>query len=336
LRIGRWDADESVLVVAEIGNNHEGSLELAQDLIGRAAEAGVGAVKFQTITPESLVAPSQPERLQQLERFALPEGAFEKLSEVAKQQGVLFISTPFDMDAVDQLLPLVPAYKVSSGDLTFIPLLEKIARTGKPVILSTGMATMDEVRQAVRALDGIWGKSEGPTPGLALLHCVSAYPTPSDQANLAMISTLRRLGHVVGYSDHTLGVEAAILAVALGARIIEKHFTVDRARSTFRDHQLSADPSMMKELVTRVRSAVEMLGSVEKRVLPAEVATREASRRSIVAARDLLEGTTIEIEDLTWLRPSGGLSPGQEGLLLGERLGRSIGRGEPIRPEDLR
>ena len=336
MRIEQWESDRSVLVVAEVGNNHEGSMALAEELIGHAAAAGVGAVKFQTITPDRLVAPSQPDRLQQLERFVLPAGAFEKLSQVAKQEGVLFLSTPFDLGAVDELRPLVPAYKVSSGDLTFLPLLQKIAQAGKPVILSTGMATMDEVKEAVRVIEEAWRNADLPAPGVALLHCVSAYPTPGNQANIATISTLKQLGHVVGYSDHTLGVDAAVLAVALGARIIEKHFTVDRNRSTFRDHQLSADPAMMKELVARVDSAFEMLGSGEKKVLSIEASTREASHRSIVAARDLAEGTTIAIEDLTWLRPAGGLAPGQESLLVGAHLVRTIRRGEPIEPKDLR
>lgn len=334
MRIGDFDLDRRVLVIAEIGNNHEGSYALAEEMIGRAAEAGAGAVKFQTIVPERLVSPKEEKRLAVLRRFQLSYEQFAGLAATARKAGVLFLSTPFDIESAAFLTPLVPAFKIASGDNNFFPLIRIIADAGKPILLSAGLAGLDEVRRTKEFIEGIWAK-QGVKPGLAILHCVVSYPTPTREANLLSIRRLASLGAVVGYSDHTLGIEAAVLSVALGARIVEKHFTISKTHSDFRDHQLSADPADMAELVRRIREAEEMLGSGEKRVLEAEQPLAVAARRSIVAARDLPAGTTLAWEDLDWLRPGGGLPPGRESELLGRRLIDDLTRGEMILPEKL-
>ena len=283
MRIGDLDLDERVMVVAEIGNNHEGDFGLAQELIGLAAEAGVDAVKFQTFRTEHYVARRDRRRFEQLRSFeltieqfdAIPEGTkdpgllkakkalkrkmpkrranqqywtesqFEKLAATAAAAGLRFLSTPFDLDSVRCLAGLVDAFKISSGDNTFFPLLQAVARTGKPVILSSGLATLDQLREAQAVIAGARG--EPVARDLAILHCVSSYPVPPAEANLAVIPRLREaLGCTVGYSDHTLGIEAAGVSVALGARIVEKHFTHDRNHSDFRDHRLSADPAELR------------------------------------------------------------------------------------------
>jgi sialic acid synthase SpsE len=333
MRIGTVDLSREVLVIAEIGNNHEGDFARAGELIRRAAEAGAQAVKFQTIVPERLVSALQPARIEQLRRFAFSYEQFARLAEIAGGAGVMFLSTPFDVESVRHLDPLVPAFKVASGDNDFVALLEAIAATAKPVILSTGMASVDDVRRACDVIERIW-RERGATSDIVPLHCVSSYPAPAESANLLAIQTLaRETGRTVGYSDHTLGIEAAVLSVALGARVIEKHFTLSKTQSDFRDHQLSADPAELAELVRRVKSAQAMLGDGTKALQPVEEAVAKAARRSAVARRDLPAGHVLSAADLDWLRPGGGLRPGEEHAVVGRALRRAVAAGEPITVE---
>ena len=334
MKIGNWDSAQDVLIVAEIGNNHEGSYTLAEEMIGRAAGTGVSAVKFQVIVPERLISPGNADRLRQLEKFRLSYNEFEKLSRVAEKEGVLFLATPFDIESALFLESLVPAYKIASGDNNFFPLIEVIAGTGKPVILSSGLANMAQIRVSVDFIRGNWWK-QGIRQELAVLHCVAAYPTPAGEANLLAIRQLQVLGTTVGYSDHTLGIEAAVLSVALGARIIEKHFTLDKNYSEFRDHRLSADPQEMARLVLRVREAAELLGTGDKLPQAGEQLVEPSVRRSIVARHDLPAGKKIERDDIDWVRPANGLSPGQEHLIIGRSLTCTVKAGEPIIPEML-
>jgi sialic acid synthase SpsE len=335
MHIGGADLADRILVVAEIGSNHEGSLDAARELVRAAAECGAGAVKFQTYRADRLVRPTDAQRLAQLSSFELPNRAFEKLRDVAHELGLLFLSTPFDLESVDLLEPLVDAFKVASGDNDFVPLLERIARTGKPVIVSSGLAELEDIRRAKELIEGIWQRDRIHQE-LAVLHCVSAYPLPPEGASLAAIPLLaRELQCTVGYSDHTIGIEACVLAAALDARILEKHFTLDHAYSSFRDHQLSADPPELRELVRRVELAQTLLGRPEKVVRDEERETGRAARRSIVAAADLPRGHRLRLEDLTWLRPRDGLAPGEEHQLIERRLKRDVAFGEPILPADV-
>jgi N,N'-diacetyllegionaminate synthase len=332
VKIGPVDLDREVMVVAEIGNNHEGDLVLAEELIALAANCGAHAVKFQTIRPEDLVAADQHARLAQLNRICVPEEAHARLAVRAKCEGVMFLSTPFYLGAVDLLDPLVPAFKIASGDNDFMPLLRRVAATGKPVLLSTGMADMAAVCAAVAELEAAWRK-HGHSSALVLLHCVSAYPTPPGQANLRAIQTLAALGHLVGYSDHTLGLDACVLAVALGARVIEKHFTISKTHSEFRDHKLSADPQELRMLTERVREASAMLGDGDKRVMADEQPI--SARRSIVAARAMPQGHELSHDDLAWLRPRDGLAPARESELLGRPLRRPVAAGDRLMLSDI-
>ena len=334
MRIGPVDTADRVLVIAEIGNNHEGDVELAEELVRLAAAAGAGAVKFQAIVPDRLVSAADTARVAQLERFRLDSDDFAALAEVAAAEGVGFLCTPFDLDSVLMLDPLVPAFKVASGDNTFTPLLEAVAATGKPIVLSAGLADLAEIGEARDTIRSVWSSS-GVDQELALLHCVVSYPTPPDQANLQAIRTLAKLGETVGYSDHTIGIDAAVLSVALGARIVEKHFTIAKDHSDFRDHQLSADPADLAAMVRRIREAEILLGTGEKRMQPAEAEAAVKARRSVVAAHDLEAGRVIAWEDLDWVRPGGGVAPGDEGVLIGRALRRPVARGTMLRPEDL-
>lgn len=334
MRIGGVDLEEEVLVIAEVGNNHEGDMGRARELVLRAAEAGAQAVKFQTIVPERLVSRTQSARIEQLRRFCLGYDQFSELAELAARQKILFMSTPFDLESVRFLAPLVPAFKIASSDNNYDALLQAVAQTGKPALLSTGMADMAGIKRACSVFEGACGNRKAE---IVLLHCVSAYPTPSESANLLAIRSLEReTGHPVGYSDHTLGIEAAVLSVALGARVIEKHFTLSKTQSEFRDHQLSAEPAELAELVRRVKVARAALGDGIKRVMPAEQAVVAAARRSAVARNPLAAGHVIVREDLDWLRPGGGVAPDAEGTLLGRSLSRAVAAGEMITPDMLR
>lgn len=333
--IGNVDLDQEVLVIAEIGNNHEGSYALAEEMIGLAAQAGAGAVKFQTIVPDKLVSPRQKSRIQQLEKFRLSYDEFEKLSKVAKQEQLLFLSTPFDIESVHFLEPLVPAFKIASGDNTFFPMIEVIAKTGKPILLSTGLIDLEQIRSTKEFIENIW-KKESIKQELAILHCITSYPASHGDLNLLFIKQLQDLLDVtVGYSDHSLGVEAAVLSVALGARIVEKHFTIDKNYSDFHDHKLSADPDEFAHMIRRIKETVEMLGDDEKSLCESELKIMHNVRRSIVAARNLDKGIVLKWDDLTWIRPADGLPPGEEKKILAKRLRRALAYGEPIRLSDV-
>lgn len=335
MRIGGCDTRDRVLIVAEIGNNHEGDVGVARRLVEAAAAAGADAVKFQTFDPAHYVARADAVRFARLERFRLSGAEFAELATLARSLGLAFVSTPFDLDSVAVLEPLVDAFKISSGDNTFFPLIRAVARTGAPVIASTGLADTPEVEQLVATIRETWAE-QGVAGELALLHCVSSYPVEPAEANLRAIDALSATFDCeVGYSDHTTGVDASLVAVALGARLIEKHFTLDKAYSDFRDHALSADPPELAELVRRVRAVEQMLGAPTLAVQPGEAGGLVAMRRSVVAAGDLARGHVLEPGDLTWVRPGGGLPPGAEQQLLGRRLVRDLVAGERLEASDV-
>lgn len=336
MKIGSVDTANKVLIIAEIGNNHEGSIDVALELIKRAADAGVRAVKFQTFRTEHYVSANQAERFARLKRFELSRNAFLRLAEEARRHHLLFISTPFDIESAEFLDGIVDGLKIASGDNTFYPLIEKVAESGKPLIISTGLATMANVRYAAGVIERAWDRAGVRTRELGILHCVSAYPVPPEEANLAAIRTLQENFPVtVGYSDHTLGIEAAMLAVAAGARIVEKHFTLDRNYSDFRDHQLSADPQMLAELVKSVERAEAFLGHGRKEPGSAELEGMEATRRSIASAVALPAGTILGPAHITWIRPGNGIPPGEERRVLGRRLRNALPAGTVINEADL-
>lgn len=335
MKIGSVDTSEQVFVIAEIGNNHEGSFALAQELVGLAAEAGANAVKFQTFVPE-ILAGGDAARLERLRSFRLSHEQFTLLARQAKGLGILFFSTPFDLESARFLNDIQPVFKIASGDNTFLPLIDEVAGYGKPVLVSTGLVDVEMVCRLHDRIQSAWER-DGVNPGLALLHCVASYPVPPEQAALGAIRALRSRfpSAEVGYSDHTLGIRAASLAVAAGARIIEKHFTIAHDHSDFRDHQLSANPEELRRMVEEIRLATTLLGPECKAPQVCELACEGAMRRSIAAARDLKAGTVLALSDLTWARPGTGLAPGQEPLLVGARLRRDCPLGVQIVQDDV-
>lgn len=336
MKIGAVDTNKRIVLVAEIGNNHEGSFDLAQELIGQAAEAGADAVKLQTLIPEYFVSLRDKERLDRMRRFALSLADTEKLIQDASKQGIYVFSTPLDLVSLAALIPLVDTIKVASGDITFTPLIEAVASSSLDTIISTGASTLVEVASAVGVLEAIWAQDEI-APSLGILHCVSTYPAPPSSLNLRAIATLAAAfpKATIGYSDHTIGVEAAVLAAAAGARIIEKHFTLDKEFSDFRDHALSADAQDLRHLRECLDRVELLLGREEKSPDESEIALIPAIRRSLTVVRDLPIGSTLEFADLQCVRPEGGLPPSALSATIGRRLVVEKRAGEVLCESDL-
>lgn len=325
------------LIIAEAGVNHNGSFEMAKQLVDRAKEAGADFVKFQTAKLESLVSKhaemaeyqkkntgQKTSQKDMLSKLLLPYEDFIKLSEYCKSSGIGFLSTPFDIESIYFLKDLVPFWKVPSGEITNYPYLIEIAKTNMPVVLSTGMCEISEIDDAVALL------KENGTTELTLLHCNTQYPTPYEDVNLHAMETLKnRYGLKVGYSDHTQGIEVPIAAVALGATIIEKHFTLDHTLPG-PDHKASLEPQELKEMVRSIRNIESALGSSEKKVSLSERNNIAVARKSIVASRRINRGEILNSDNLTTKRPGTGISPMQWNQIVGTRAVRDFEEDELI------
>ncbi len=318
------------LIVAEVGSNHDGSLERALELIAAAAAAGADAVKFQTYAAERLVRPGH-----ELHRFfaeyALPREWHERLRDAAAAAGLLFLSTPFDPRAADFLAALgVPALKIASADLTNLPLLRRCASHGLPLLLSTGMASTEEVERAVAE-----ARAAG-CRGLALLHCVSLYPTPPEKTELSAIPALaERFGLPVGFSDHSLSATLPAAAVALGACLVEKHFTLSRSLPG-PDHAVALEPDQFAAMAAACRETAAALGAAEetpKRITPELEEVRRASLRGLYAAADIPAGRILEEGMVALLRPAGRLGVDELPRLLDRPATRDIRFGEELMPD---
>lgn len=326
--------DNHVIIIAEAGVNHNGNLELARRMVDEARRAGADYVKFQTAVPELVISSIAPKaeyqkettgkeqsQLEMCRAIHLPLTDYAGLADLCREKGIGFMSTPFDLVSIDTLAPLGMDYwKIPSGEITNLPYLRKIASKGGRVILSTGMSTLDEVARAVDILE----KGGIPRADINLLHCNTQYPTPMDDVNLRAMETLRSLGcGRVGYSDHTVGIEVPVAAVAMGAQIIEKHFTLDKTMEG-PDHRASLDPAELRAMVSAIRNIEKAVGSSEKRVSPSERANIEVARKSIVAARDIAAGEIFTEENITVKRPGNGLSPMLWDDVIGQRASRDF------------
>lgn len=354
---------DQVYIIAEAGVNHNGQRELAFGLIDAAADAGADAVKFQTFDAQKLASNTAPKaayqkecgdpgesQLDMLQKLELPKSWYPELQAYANKRGIEFISTAFDFDSLVFLKELdIPFFKIPSGEITNGPLLWQFARTGKPLILSTGMATLSEVEQALAIIAHGLNASEEPNNmeevwrcwsdrsfrqmlcgHVSLLHCTSRYPTPFDEVNLRCMDTmLSSFGLDVGYSDHTDGLLIAVAAVARGAKIIEKHFTLDKTLPG-PDHKASLDPNELKQMVRDIRNLELALGDGNKCPQPNEWDTRQAARQQIVATSKIVAGTTLCRDDLTTTRAGAGLLPTELWGLVGHVVKKSYSIGEII------
>ncbi len=330
-----------VFLIAEAGVNHNGDTETALRLAAAAAEAGADAVKFQTFDPDRLAAAGAPKAAYQetegppgedqremLRRLVLDRRAHEALAAECRRLGIVFLSTPFDEGSADLLEALdVPLYKIPSGEITNIPLVRHVAAKGRPLILSTGMAGIGEIAEALDAVEGTGNRD------YMLLHCVSLYPTPPERACLRAMTHLEEtFGVPVGFSDHTEGILVAAAAAALGARVIEKHLTLDKGMEG-PDHKCSLDAGEWRRLTEAVRTVEAALGRPEKVPSAEELETARAVRRSLTAARPIAAGETIIEEAMALKRPGTGLPPAMLAAVLGRRARRDIAADEILTME---
>lgn len=307
----------SVIVIAEAGVNHNGSMELAKQMVLAAKKAGADYVKFQTFIPKNLVSRFAQKaeyqkkttgggesQLQMLEKLALTQQDFVELQAYCREVGIGFLSTPFDFESIDFLEKLdMDFWKLPSGEVTNLPYLEKIARTGKRVVMSTGMCEMNEISDAVKILE------ENGAGEITILHCNTEYPTPFSDVNLlAMQEMAEILKKPIGYSDHTIGIEVPIAAVALGAVVIEKHFTLDKTMEG-PDHAASLEPLELAEMVRAIRNIEQARGDGRKKRTSSEERNCAVVRKSIVASKDIKAGDVFTEENLTVKRPGNGISP---------------------------
>ena len=310
---------DKVIIIAEAGVNHNGNYDLAVKMIHEAKRAGADYVKFQTAVPELVISTFAPKaeyqkettgadesQLDMCRAIHLPLSDYVKLAAICKEEGIGFMSTPFDLVSIDVLEELdMDYYKIPSGEITNLPYLRKIASKHRPVIMSTGMCEMQEIADALAVLE-----AGGLTRDqITLLHCNTQYPTPFADVNLAAMHTIAAtFGTKVGYSDHTRGIEVPIAAVAMGARVIEKHFTLD-CNMEGPDHKASLEPHQLKAMVDAIRNVEEAIGTAEKHATASETPNKEVARKSIVAARAITKGELLTEENITVKRPGNGISP---------------------------
>lgn len=318
------------VVIAEIGNNHEGDLLVAEEMIEAAHQAGADAVKFQTFRTEEFISIANRDRFLRTKSFELTFDEFNQLRDKARALKINFLSTPFDLESAEFLCSLCDDIKISSGDNTFWPLLDKVSQYDINLIISCGLVSYDEIDRIIKYVQE--RRSIYQTSGeIALLHCVSEYPVVPDAANLNVIpQMIERFDATIGYSDHTIGNQAALIAASLGARIIEKHFTLDKKHSEFRDHQLSADPNDLADLVHRLARVTQLMGNGNKQRTEGENSQYELFRRSAVARTDILAGAVLTPDMIAWVRPSGPIAPGEEEPMIGKKLLKPLKAGEQL------
>ncbi len=328
---------EKTLIIAEIGVNHNGSIKLAKQMIEVAKDCGADIVKFQTFNVDAItsryaeMARYQKENLgeektqkEMLSSLTLTHSEFCELAEYCRKIGIRFLSTPFDIESVRFLDDLQDMWKIPSGEITNYPYLVEIARTKKKIILSTGMSTIEEIDEALKVL------RENGSSDIVILHCTTDYPAPVEGVNLnAMITLKNRFGYPVGYSDHTRGIEVSVAAVAMGATVIEKHFTLDKTMNG-PDHKASLEPDELKKLISAVRNVEKAKGTGEKKPTGSEIKNRSVVRKSIVASRPIMKGEFFSTENLTTKRPGTGISPMKWNEIIGTKADRDYKEDELI------
>lgn len=354
-------AIDRVLIIAEAGVNHNGSIEIAKQMVDKAVDAGVDIIKFQTFKSEKLVskAARQAEyqqrnigkqgegQLEMLKKLELSQQDHEELIAYCNKKGIRFFSTAFDMDSIDYLHSLnMGLWKIPSGEITNYPYLRKIASYGEPIILSTGMCELSDIKAAVNVINEFWPKansqrltakcqrltanSQQPTADITILHCNTEYPTPYQDVNLkAMFEIAETFKVKFGYSDHTQGIEVPIAAVALGASVIEKHFTLDKTMEG-PDHKASLEPEELKAMVQAIRHIEQALGTGHKTISESERKNIEIARKSIVAACPIKAGELLTEENLTVKRPGSGISPMRWNEVVGTFAVKDFEEEEPI------
>jgi len=334
LNFNKFFGKNKIFVVAEIGNNHEGNYKNAIKLIDKASEAKVDAVKFQSFLTEGYLSSSiDKKRTKLLKKFQLSFNEFKKLSIYAKKKGLIFFSTPLDLKSCDYLNKIQPIFKIASGDNNYEALIKKIIKFKKPTIISTGMMDYNDVLKLYRFVKKLRINSK-----LGILHCVSNYPALPEELNLNSIMFLKKKfpNCYVGYSDHSIGIEACVVAASMGAKIIEKHFTLSHNFSKFRDHKLSANPSEMSLLVKKIREIEIMRGKFYKIITKNEKKNKVNIRRSIAANKTLEIGHRIKESDLIMLRPGTGYEYKDRKFIIEKKVVKVIKKSEILKRNCIR
>jgi len=331
--MGCWVGKHGPYLIAEIGGNHEGSFEYAQKLTDLACKSGVDAVKYQIYTGDTLVnCVEEPERNAHFKRFELKPDEYMLLARQCRENGVEFTASVWDMNALRWIDSYINFYKIGSGDLTAYPILKRIASIGKPIILSTGLSTLNEVSATVNYIKSLDKRYEN-KEFLALLQCTSMYPIPDEDANLQVMNLFRKEFQLtVGYSDHTVGSDAVEIAVAMGAEIIEMHFTDTREGKSFRDHQVSFTCDELKELIEKIKKIRILRGKMNKAPTKSEICSGhvDSFRRAVYCKRKLGAGDILTEEDLVLLRPAHGIDAREYESVIGRRTKCAIGPLEKI------
>ena len=319
--------------IAEIGNNHEGDFRTAIKLIDKAKESGADAVKFQTYDTNYFINKSEIDRFNTSKSFELTQKEFNKLSIYSKKKGLKFVSTPLDINSAKFLSKIVDIIKISSGDNNFYELIKLCASFKKPLIISLGMINFNEVKK----ISNLLSKLNFPKNKLAFLHCVSNYPVEDHEANLLSIKFLKdKFLTTIGYSDHLIGIESCLAAITLGAKIIEKHFTLDNNFSNFRDHKLSLNPKKMTEMINASRRIENMLGGYFKKISSTEKKNLPNIRRSIYFDTNLRKGTIVKRENLKIVRPLSFTEPNDLSKIIGRKLKKDVKNSEAVRLENIK
>ena len=304
MKLKNFNLKKKVFIIAEVGNNHEGNFSIAKKLVRLAAKAGADAVKFQTFRTENFIRKKDIKRFKQLKKFELSYEQFKSLKKLAHIKKIKFISTPLDLESADFLIKNADLIKIASSDNNFFPLIEKVLKSKKSIIISTGMTNTSQIKDLTNYIYKVIGKKSA-EKRIALLHCVTSYPVEDKFANLRSVEYLIKNSKLtIGYSDHTLGNDACIAAVAMGAKIIEKHFTINKKFSKFRDHALSADYTDLKNIVSRIRKVEKQLGRFNKEIQKPEKKLIKIVRRAAYADRDIFPGEKVSIKNVKFLRPS--------------------------------
>jgi N,N'-diacetyllegionaminate synthase len=330
-------SNKKTFIVAEIGNNHEGSFNLAKKLIDKAKDCGVDAVKFQTFIPTLFYSnDADKKRMRQLKKFSLSFNQFHKLAIYTKKKNLTFFSTPLDYESAQFLNGIQKIFKIASSDNNYFYLIEKIAHFNKDIIVSTGLSDIKLLKKIEKTIIEIW-KKKNIKKKLAFTHCVSSYPTNFKDTNLGTIKILKKEfpNRIIGYSDHTIGIDSCLVAAAFGAKIIEKHFTIDNNYSKFRDHKLSANPNEMKTLVDRIRNLDKMKIYSTKKVLKCEKNVLKTCRRFFAAGCNLKKGSILTKDNIIGLRSTKGISVLSPKMLLNRKIKKNLPFREIINMTDL-
>ena len=325
---------KNYFIIAEIGNNHEGNINMAKKLILEAKNAGADAVKFQFINPETLVSSNEEKRVNQLKKICLNLNQFKYLKNFCKKKKIEFFASIFDINSVNKFIKLQNIFKVPSGDNNYYELLKKLSLTKKPIIISTGLLNEIELKNLKRKIFKFWKKSFI-KKNICLMHCVSSYPCSKENLNISYINKLKKEIFITGYSDHSIGIDACIYAYSLGAHIIEKHFTLpEYKKNSFRDHKLSATPKELKSLIKKLDQINLMRGNGIKKIENNENIELFKSRRSLHTKKKIKKNNVLTKKNVHFLRPGGGIPPTTK-FYLGKKIKNNLDKSQQIKMRDI-